>query len=405
MLGVTLSRDARARAIQLPAWNEALGLPRPWDQQWSLRMQQVLAFESDLLEYDDLFEGSVVVEARTDELVRTARSRDRPRAGDGRRRRRGRERVPQVPAGRVARRAPGPDRVRAGRSVVGRQRVHLDRAEPAARRRRGFGRARRPGCRAARGGRAAGLAGGPRRRRCRGSALDALRTAAAGTGEPGAGDPAPARAPGSPRGSGPARCARCSASTGRRRAWPASRPAADGASVAGVDPAVLRAAVRDTGAALGGRLRLLVGKPGLDGHSNGAEQIAVRARDAGFEVVYQGIRLTPARDRGRCCRGGRALRRAVDPVRLAPLGGSGRAGRAAGGGCQGRAGDRRRDHPGRRRRGVARARASPTSSRRRTTTSAPSCCGSSPRSEPRTDCPRQPRAEVSGRRGAASGTS
>ena len=74
MLGVTLSKDARARAIQLPAWNEALGLPRPWDQQWSLRIQQVLAFESDLLEYDDLFTGSVVVEARVAELVAAARA-------------------------------------------------------------------------------------------------------------------------------------------------------------------------------------------------------------------------------------------------------------------------------------------------------------------------------------------
>ena len=74
MLGVTLSKDARARAVQLPAWNEALGLPRPWDQQWSLRLQQVLAFESDLLEYDDLFEGSKVVEAKVTELVEGARA-------------------------------------------------------------------------------------------------------------------------------------------------------------------------------------------------------------------------------------------------------------------------------------------------------------------------------------------
>ena len=72
MLGVTLSKDARARAVQLPAWNEALGLPRPWDQQWSLRLQQVLAFESDLLEYDDIFEGSHVIEAKVAELVASA---------------------------------------------------------------------------------------------------------------------------------------------------------------------------------------------------------------------------------------------------------------------------------------------------------------------------------------------
>ena len=96
MLGVTLSKDARARAIQLPAWNEALGLPRPWDQQWSLRMQQVLAFESDLLEYDDLFEGSVVVERLVAELVAGATDGDRPRAGHGWRGRRRRERLHEV---------------------------------------------------------------------------------------------------------------------------------------------------------------------------------------------------------------------------------------------------------------------------------------------------------------------
>src|SRR6476660_2997504 len=82
-LGVTLSKDARARAVQLPAWNEALGLPRPWDQQWSLRIQQVLAFESDLLEYDDLFEGAVVVEARVQELVTAARAEMERVAGLG----------------------------------------------------------------------------------------------------------------------------------------------------------------------------------------------------------------------------------------------------------------------------------------------------------------------------------
>ena len=82
MLAVTLSRDARARAIQLPAWNEALGLPRPWDQQWALRMQQVLAYETDLLEYEDLFEGSHVVEAKVAELVARRAGGDRPRAGE-----------------------------------------------------------------------------------------------------------------------------------------------------------------------------------------------------------------------------------------------------------------------------------------------------------------------------------
>ena len=133
MLAVTLSKDARARAVQLPAWNEALGLPRPWDQQWSLRIQQVLAYESDLLEYEDIFEGSHVIEAKVAELVEESPRRDRPDPGDGRRDGRRRVRLPQVAAGLLARRAAGPDRVRRGED---RRRQHLrdDRAQPADRR-------------------------------------------------------------------------------------------------------------------------------------------------------------------------------------------------------------------------------------------------------------------------------
>ena len=132
MLGVTLSKDARARAVQLPAWNEALGLPRPWDQQWSLRMQQVLAYESDLLEYDDLFDGSPVVEAKVDELVRRGARRDRPGPGDGRRGRGGRERLHEVRSWspRTPRAAA---RIESGEDVVvGVNRFTDDRAEPAA---------------------------------------------------------------------------------------------------------------------------------------------------------------------------------------------------------------------------------------------------------------------------------
>ena len=106
MLGVTLSKDARARAVQLPAWNEALGLPRPWDQQWSLRLQQVLAFETDLLEYDDLFEGSVGRRGARSPSSCSRRTRgDRPRPGDGRRGRGRRDRLHEGGAGRLARRA------------------------------------------------------------------------------------------------------------------------------------------------------------------------------------------------------------------------------------------------------------------------------------------------------------
>ena len=131
MLGVTLSKDARARAVQLPAWNEALGLPRPWDQQWSLRMQQVLAFESDLLEYDDLFEGSTGGRGQGRASSSPAPAPRWPRvAGHGRRGRRRRERLHEVRAGRLARRAAGPDRGR-GRRRRRRQRVHHHRAQPA----------------------------------------------------------------------------------------------------------------------------------------------------------------------------------------------------------------------------------------------------------------------------------
>ena len=114
MLAVTLSKDARARAVQLPAWNEALGLPRPWDQQWSLRIQQVLAHESDLLEYADIFEGSHVVEAKVAELVTESPRRDGPDRGDGRCDGRRRVRLPEVRPGLLARRAPRPDRVGRG---------------------------------------------------------------------------------------------------------------------------------------------------------------------------------------------------------------------------------------------------------------------------------------------------
>ncbi len=292
MLGVTLSRDARARAIQLPAWNEALGLPRPWDQQWSLRMQQVLAFESDLLEHDDLFEGSVVVGALTDELVDAARAEiERVLAMGGA--------VAAVESGYLKSRLVAAHAERRARIESGAELVvgvnaftstepnplladvagSVETVDPAVEER---AVAELLAWRAARDG--------DRVRR----ALDALRAAAVG-----------------PSNLVPAtlECARAGVTTGEwagalREVFGEYRAptgvagvtvhGGDAPSVSGVDPAAVRAAVRDTGAALGGRLRLLVGKPGLDGHSNGAEQVAVRARDAGFEVVYQGIRLTPA---------------------------------------------------------------------------------------------------------------
>ncbi|HEY3528684.1 MAG TPA: protein meaA [Nocardioides sp.] len=286
MLGVTLSKDARARAVQLPAWNEALGLPRPWDQQWSLRLQQVLAFESDLLEYDDLFEGSHVVEAKVGELVDGAKAEmDRVQAMGGA--------IAAVESGymkqelvssHAARRA----RIESGEEVVvGVNRFEgtepspltadLDTAIQAA-----DPEAERAAIDSVRAWKA---------ERDDAEVAEALSRLAADAKTATNLMPATLAA------------ARAGATTGEwagtlREVFgefraPTGVAGAVAASEAGEELAEVRRRVRRTGDELGGRLRLLVGKPGLDGHSNGAEQVAVRARDAGFEVVYQGIRLTP----------------------------------------------------------------------------------------------------------------
>jgi (2R)-ethylmalonyl-CoA mutase len=287
MLAVTLSKDARARAVQLPAWNEALGLPRPWDQQWSLRIQQVLAFESDLLEYDDLFAGSVVVEAKVADLVAKAKAeiqRVQDMGGAVAAVESGYMKG-QLVASHAARRA----RVESGDEVVvgvnaftstepSPLTADLDTAiqtvdpavEQAAVERLEAWKSQRDQ-----------------------AAVDAALAElvrAAGTTE----SLVPATLA----------CARAGVTTGEwagtlRQVFGEYRAPTGVAGVVGVAPATaeleqVRSAVAATGEELGARLRMLVGKPGLDGHSNGAEQIAVRARDAGFEVVYQGIRLTPA---------------------------------------------------------------------------------------------------------------
>ena len=350
MLGVTLSKNARARAVQLPAWNEALGLPRPWDQQWSLRLQQVLAFESDLLEYDDIFDGSHVVAAKVAELVDSARKEiDRVQAIGGA--------IPAVESGYMKEALVSSHAARRARIESGEEKIvgvniyettepspltaDLDAAIMAAGpggredrpgERRGLeGRARpergRRGARAARRGRqdrhqpdGRHPGRGPRRRDDGGVGRHPARGVR--------------RVPGAHRG---LRCGRASPRPAAR-SWPryasgSRRPASE----------------------LGGRLRLLVGKPGLDGHSNGAEQVAVRARDAGFEVIYQGIRLTPEQIVVRRGGRGRALRRPLDPLRLAHGAGPGGARRAARGRPRRRPGDRRRDHPRLRRPAAGRA--------------------------------------------------
>jgi (2R)-ethylmalonyl-CoA mutase len=286
MLGVTLSRGARARAVQLPAWNEALGLPRPWDQQWSLRMQQVLAYESDLLEYPDLFDGSRVVEALVDSIVDGARAElDKILDLGGV--------VAAVETGYlksalVASLAERRRRLEAGSDVVvGVNRYTetepspltasgaeaIEQVDPAAE------RAAADAVRAWRSDRDQSTVD---------SVLAVLREAAAGTA-----NLMPATLD----------CVRAGVTTGEwagalREVFGEYRaPTGLSASTGMREDATLtsvRERVGQTARELGtGRLRLLVGKPGLDGHSNGAEQIAVRARDAGFEVVYQGIRLTP----------------------------------------------------------------------------------------------------------------
>ncbi len=279
MLGVTLSKDARARSIQLPAWNEALGLPRPWDQQWSLRMQQVLAFETDLLEYDDIFAGSHVVEARTSELVDAARAElDEVLALGGAftaiEELKGRlvasntERVRRIETGeqvvvgvnRFTETAESPlggeenilkvDPSVEAHAVAELERWRAERDDAAVRR-----------------------------------ALDELR-----------------RVAGSDENVMPATIALAHAG-GTTGEWAAAlrevfgeyrAPTGVAAAVGiGALPDDLRAVADKVRSLPGGPPRLLVGKPGLDGHSNGAEQIAVAARDAGMEVIYQGIRLTP----------------------------------------------------------------------------------------------------------------
>ena len=286
MLGVTLAKDARARAVQLPAWNEALGLPRPWDQQWSLRMQQVLAYESDLLEYDDLFTGSHVVEAKVAELVAGAREL-RPRVlalGGADAGLESGYMKSELVSSHAARRA----RIESGEEkVVGVNcfettessplTADLDtaiqtpdpQAEQAARRSLEAWKAQRG--QAEVDAALERLAADAKTNANLMEATLAAARAGATTGE----------------WAGTLRQV-----FGEFRA-PTGVSGAVGVAEAGAELTAVRDAVRRTGEELGGRLRLLVGKPGLDGHSNGAEQVAVRARDVGFEVVYQGIRLTP----------------------------------------------------------------------------------------------------------------
>jgi (2R)-ethylmalonyl-CoA mutase len=284
MIAVTLSRDARARAVQLPAWNEALGLPRPWDQQWSLRMQQILAYETDILEYPDILDGSKVVRRKVDELKAAAKEElARIEAMGG-----AVAAIDYMKRALVESNTERVRRIEAGEQiVVGVNRWTETEVSPLS---AGEGAVlsvdsgieaeqveRLQAWRAARDGKAAK------------KALAELELAA----REGRNVMEPSIA-----------CAKAGVTTGE---WgttlravfgeyraPTGITGGVGAADRGGSLETVRGEVERVSVRLGRRIKLLVGKPGLDGHSNGAEQIAVRARDCGMEVVYEGIRLTPA---------------------------------------------------------------------------------------------------------------
>ncbi|HKF83673.1 MAG TPA: methylmalonyl-CoA mutase family protein [Solirubrobacterales bacterium] len=306
-LAVTLSRDARARAIQLPAWNEAMGLPRPWDQQWSLRIQQVLANETDLLEYPDVFEGSVVMEGLVEELTAGSRAEMAVVEEHGG----AVKAVPYMKARLVESHRERVSRIEAGeQKVIGQNSFTETEDSPLT----------------------AGADGGiltpdPEVERERVEALaewkagrdeDTVRAALAELAKAAADDgvnimPATIAA------------AKAGATTGewaqtmRDVFGPYRAPTGvDGASAPGEREQMeaIRHQVDATSEKIGHRIKILVGKPGLDGHSNGAEQVALRARDVGMEVIYQGIRLTPEEIAES------ALQEDVDVVGLSILSGS-----------------------------------------------------------------------------------
>jgi (2R)-ethylmalonyl-CoA mutase len=277
MLGVTLSRDARTRSLQLPAWNEALGLPRPWDQQWALRMQQVLAFETDLLEYDDIFNGSHVVEAKTAELVDAALTEfDEILALGG-----AFEAIDEMKARLVRSQAARTRRIEVGEQMVVGVNSYQDTAvsplggegailkvdpavEVAAREELVEWKATRDNAAVE-------------------AALAELKRVAATNENVMAANIALAHAGGT---------------TGEwagalREVFGEYRAPTGVSGAVGGRGAEMAPTLEKMAALAGGPARFLVAKPGLDGHSNGAEQVAVAARDAGFEVIYQGIRLTP----------------------------------------------------------------------------------------------------------------
>jgi (2R)-ethylmalonyl-CoA mutase len=285
-LAVTLGRDARARAIQLPAWNEALGLPRPWDQQWSLRIQQVLAYETDILEYPDIFEGSKVMEALVDELLEGARAEMAVVAEHGG----AVEAVPYMKAALVDSHRERIRRIEAGEQVVvGQNRYTETEVSPLTADAEGGILVVDPAVEAQQVEDVRRW----RSERDQTAVDEALAALAAAAGDVNANENlmVPTIA-----------AARAGATTGE---WSRTLREVFGsyhgptgvgeaaAATADAELSELQDEVARLREKLGRRPKILVGKPGLDGHSNGAEQIAVRARDSGMDVVYEGIRLTP----------------------------------------------------------------------------------------------------------------
>ncbi len=306
-LSVTLSRDARARAIQLPAWNEAMGLPRPWDQQWSLRIQQVLANETDLLEYPDLFEGSVVMDGLVAELTEGARAEMAVVEEHGG----AVKAVPYMKARLVESHRDRVGRIESGElKVVGQNSFKETEHSPLTD--------------DADGGI---LTPDPEVERERIEALAEWKAERDGDAVTAALQELARVAASEDENIMPATiaAAKAGATTGE---WSEVLRDAFGAYRAptGVDGAAppvdrdqlteIRKQVDATSERIGHRIKILVGKPGLDGHSNGAEQVALRARDVGMEVIYQGIRLTPAEIAES------ALQEDVDIVGLSILSGS-----------------------------------------------------------------------------------
>ncbi len=306
-LGVTLGRNARARAVQLPTWNEALGLPRPWDQQWSLRIQQILAEETDLLDYPDVFEGSKVMDGLVAELIAGAGEEMDVIASQGG----AVESVPYMKARLVESHRERVAKIEQGELKVIGQNVHTE-TEPS------------PLTMGEDGGI---LTPDPEVERERIEALAAWREARDEELVAGAlADlAAAAEDEGANRMTATIAAAKAGVTTGEwaetlRGVFGAYRgPTGVDGSATGADPELLsgaRGEVERAAAAIGHPIKILVAKPGLDGHSNGAEQIAVRARDVGMEVVYQGIRLTPEEIAAS------ALEEDVDVVGLSILSGS-----------------------------------------------------------------------------------